>query len=81
MLKHLTKIRIHIVIFHLILGNKQSYPLSIGPHFITDRLTEEQKPLRDNFVRTQLESGEQIVVRKNKFKNNFKVIKNNEINI
>ena len=40
---------------------KKSYPQSIGPRFIEDRLNEEQKPLRQNFQANHL-NGEKIIV-------------------
>ncbi|XP_069686515.1 unconventional myosin IC isoform X2 [Periplaneta americana] len=41
-------------------GKKKSYPQSIGPRFVEDRLLEEQKPLRQSFQMNHL-NGEKIL--------------------
>lgn len=41
-------------------GKKKSYPQSVGPRFVDDRLTEEQKALRQTFQQNHL-NGDKIL--------------------
>lgn len=46
-------------------NKKKSYAKSIGPRFVTDRLGEEYKTLRQSFTTNILTSGENIKVKIN----------------
>lgn len=46
-------------------NKKKSYAKSVGPRFITDRLGEEYKALRQSFINNILISGEHIKVKIN----------------
>jgi hypothetical protein len=49
-----------INIFH-ISDKKKSYPQSVGPRFVDNRLTEEQKALQQTFQQNHL-NGDKILV-------------------
>lgn len=51
----------HIIQYIYISDKKKSYLQSIGPRFVDDRLTEEQKVLRQTFQQNHL-NGDKIVV-------------------
>jgi hypothetical protein len=46
-------------------NKKKSYAKSVGPRFVTDRLGEEYKALRQSFINNILTSGENIKVKVN----------------
>lgn len=46
-------------------NKKKSYAKSVGPRFVTDRLGEEYKALRQSFTNNILTSGENIKVKIN----------------
>lgn len=46
-------------------NKKKSYAKSIGPRFVTDRLGEDYKALRQSFINNILTSGENIKVKIN----------------
>lgn len=46
-------------------NKKKSYAKSVGPRFVTDRLDEEYKALRQSFTNNVLTSGENIKVKIN----------------
>lgn len=45
-------------------GKKKSYARSLGPRFITDRLGEEYKALRQSFINNIQPTGETIKVKR-----------------
>jgi len=53
-------------------NKKKSYARSVGPRFVTDRLGDEYKALRQSFMNNILTSGENIKVKINSQRDNIR---------